>query len=265
MEIPVENSDMEEHERLVMRCAIEAGHILLENGAEIGRVEETMDRICHHFHVDNSSFFVLSNGLFAADESGQGGHFADVRHIPVHGARLDRVAAVNQVSREMEEGRLNERDLYERLKAIRVMEEKPVWQRIIASGIGSACFCVIFGGSGIDAIGSFMAGFILYIYTLLLVRGRLSKLMYSISGGALVTAVSLICYHIGIGESLSSMIVGSVIPLVPGVAFTNGIRDIGNEDYIAGAVRLIDASMVFLGIATGVGFVTMLSHLTGGI
>ena len=30
----------------VMELAIGAGHLLLENGAEIFRVEETMDRIC---------------------------------------------------------------------------------------------------------------------------------------------------------------------------------------------------------------------------
>ena len=54
------------------------------------------------------------------------------------------------------------------------------------------------------------------------------------------------------------MIVGSVIPLVPGVAFTNGIRDIGNEDYIAGTVRLLDAMLVFFGIAAGVGGMMMI-------
>ena len=38
-------------ERLVLETAMDAGHILLENGAEIFRVEETMDRICRYFGV----------------------------------------------------------------------------------------------------------------------------------------------------------------------------------------------------------------------
>ena len=42
------------------------------------------------------------------------------------------------------------------------------------------------------------------------------------------------------------MIGGSVIPLVPGIAFVNGIRDIGDEDFISGAVRLLDAMLVFI-------------------
>ena len=46
----------------VMEVAVKAGKLLLENGAEIFRVEETMERICRYYHVENPSFFVLSNG-----------------------------------------------------------------------------------------------------------------------------------------------------------------------------------------------------------
>ena len=44
-------------ERLVLETAMDAGHILLENGAEIFRVEETMDRICRYFGVERRGFF----------------------------------------------------------------------------------------------------------------------------------------------------------------------------------------------------------------
>ena len=61
------------------------------------------------------------------------------------------------------------------------------------------------------------------------------------------------------------MIIGSIIPLVPGVAFTTAIRDIADEDYIAGAVRMLDALLVTFCIAMGVGLVMTLYHyLTGG-
>ena len=55
---------MAEKEREVMEAAMEAGHILLENGAEIFRVEETINRICRHYGVESSNAFVLSNGIF---------------------------------------------------------------------------------------------------------------------------------------------------------------------------------------------------------
>ena len=52
---------------------------------------------------------------------------------------------------------------------------------------------------------------------------------------------------------------------MPGVAFTNAIRDIADENYIAGAVRMLDAMLVFFGIAMGVGFVfTIVQRIVGG-
>ena len=61
------------------------------------------------------------------------------------------------------------------------------------------------------------------------------------------------------------MIIGSIIPLVPGVPFTNGIRDIADGDYISGAVRLLDAMLVFLCVAIGVGVIFIAYHrLWGG-
>ena len=35
--------------RLVLDCAMQAGSILLKNGAEIFRVEETVARMCSHY------------------------------------------------------------------------------------------------------------------------------------------------------------------------------------------------------------------------
>ena len=87
-------------EQQALEVATVAGHILLENGAEISRVEETMERIASHYDVDSENFFVLSNGIFTT-----GHHFANVEYIPFKGTQLDKVVAVNQISRDIEKGR----------------------------------------------------------------------------------------------------------------------------------------------------------------
>ena len=61
----MEKEELKQDDSGVMEAAMAAGHILLENGAEIARVEETMQRICQHFGVESENFFVLSNGIFA--------------------------------------------------------------------------------------------------------------------------------------------------------------------------------------------------------
>lgn len=251
----------------VMEVAMKAGRLLLENGAEIFRVEETMERICRYYHVENPSFFVLSNGIFMTGGGSVAGgrHFAHVEHIPVKGAQLDRVVAVNQLSREIEDGRCTLSEADACLNAIARMPGKKRWQQILASGVGSACFCILFGGSGMDSAASFLAGLLLYAYVLLLSTPYMSRMIGNVLGGVLASAACVALYDLGLGDDLSHMIIGAIIPLIPGIPFTNGIRDLADGDYISGSVRLLDALVTFLCIATGVGVVIALYHsMTGG-
>lgn len=250
--------------REALDVAALAGDILLASGAEIFRVEETISRIARAYGVESSDAFVLSSGIFLTAGSESEGDFARVRHIPLSAARLDRVTAVNQLSREIVEGKHTAAGAKERLLEIQRMPAKPMLHQIAASGVGSACFCFLFGGDLVDSAVALASGITLYAYLLLLVRGRLSKIAANLSGGALVTLFCILLYQLGIGHHLGQMIIGSIIPLVPGVAFTTAIRDIADEDYIAGAVRMLDALLVTFCIAMGVGMVMMAYHHFAG-
>ena len=117
-----------------------------------------------------------------------------------------------------------------------------------------------------DCIAAFIAGLLLYIYVLKISAPHLSKIVGNIIGGMLVVLISLASSHIGNGINLSHMISGTSMPRGPGVAFTNGIRDIANGDYISGAVRMLDAVLIFISIAIGTGVMFMIYHtLTGGV
>ncbi|MBQ0057110.1 MAG: threonine/serine exporter family protein [Bacteroidales bacterium] len=235
-----------------------AGHIMLENGAEIARVEEVMQRIANKFGADSSNFFVLSNGIFT---TGQG--YANVEHIPFHGAQLDKVVEVNQLSRDVESGLCSLDEAHHRLLTIRTMAPHPKWEQIVGSALGSAGFCAIFGGSVTDCLISLFIGLVLWLFVLYCSSRYLSKITANIAGGALVTAICIAFYHLGICH-LGNIIIGAIIPLIPGVPFTNGIRDLADEDYIAGATRLMDALMIFLCIALGVSIAFLIDRQIEG-
>ena len=254
----------EEQKEKIMEIAMRAGHILLENGAEISRVEKTIDRICRHYGIESANSFVLSNGIFSTMGNERESFFARVQHIPVSGAHLNRVAAVNQLSREIEEGKHTVEELGRCLDDIEQMPGKRKGVQIGASAVGSGAFCYLLGGDLADSAAAFLSGLVLYVY-ILYIGKNLSKLVQNILGGGLVTFCCVVLYHLGLGHHISSMIIGSVIPMIPGVAFTNGIRDITDGDYIAGSVRMMDAGLVVLSIALGMGLVlTMYYRLTGG-
>ena len=141
----------------IMEIAMRAGHILLENGAEISRVEETIDRICRHYGIQSANSFVLSNGIFSTMGNQREEFFARVQHIPVSGAHLNRVAAVNQLSREIEEGKHTIADLERCLDDIENMPGKRNIVQIMASAVGSGAFCLFFGGDLLDSAAAFLS------------------------------------------------------------------------------------------------------------
>ena len=121
-----------------------------------------------------------------------------------------------------------------------------------------------FGGTFGDSLAAFAAGICLYLYVLWLSVPHLSKIVGNIGGGALVTVVCCLLYLMGVGENLNFMMIGTIMPLVPGVAFTNSIRDVADGDYISGSVRMLDALLVFFCIAIGVGIGFSLISLVPG-
>ena len=251
----------------VMELALEAGHLLLENGAEIFRVEETMDRICHYYGVESGNAFVLSNGIFATAGDEREHFFAKVQHIPVSGAHLDKVAAVNQLSREISQGKYTVAEARAALQTIKSMPGKRKITRILASGVGSGAFCYLFGGTLTDGLCALAAGTLLYVFVLYVSGPRLSKIVGNILGGALVTLVCSALFLLRGGGQLDYMIIGSIMPLIPGVPFTNAIRDVADGDYISGSVRMLDALLVFFCIAIGVGmaYSLMMGALGGDV
>lgn len=252
------------NDKEVIELALDAGHILLENGAEISRVEETIERISRHYGVYSESEFVLSNGIFITAGDEKEGFFAKVQHIPVSGTHLNKIVAVNQLSREIAEGKYTVQEAKEVLEQIKREPGKKTSALILASGVGSAAFCYLFGGSIEDAIAAFIVGVLLYVYLLFFAEKYLRKLMKNITGGILLTILCGLLRNFGIGQHAEFMVIGSIMPLIPGYAFTNAIREIADGDYISGSVRMLDAILIFICIAIGVGLGVAFLNLTVG-
>lgn len=257
---------MEDEKLEVVEVALQAGSILLENGAEISRVEDTIDRICRHYGVKSHEAFVLTNGIFmsAGEERGRG--FARIRYIPMRGAQLSRVVEVNRVSREIVAGNYTIEEAKEELERIHTMPGKSNLARVLASGIGSAAFCMLFGGSLVDMLAVFVVGAILLAYIIWISEPYLSRITGAIGGGALVTILCIFFSQVLPDTHMNYMIIGSIMPLIQGVAFTNGIRDMADGDYLSGFIRLMDAILGFVCIALGVGIVFIIyQRLFGGV
>lgn len=244
-------------QKQVLELAVEAGRVLLKNGAEIFRVEETIEHICHRFQIEKVDTFIMSNGILITAEYAGEDIFAKVKHVPLSGIHLGIVTEVNNLSREIAAGKIGVEEAMERLKEIEQMPPKKNIYRILAAGLGSGSFCYLLKGNVWESLISFCIGMVLYVFVIFAERHKMSKIIVNIVGGGLITVLAVLAKYMDFPfpVSLDKMIIGSILPLVPGVAFTNAIRDIANSDFISGTVRMIDALLVFVYMAIGVGFI----------
>ena len=252
-EVEVTQVDQEEYPEMhrVLELALEAGRILLRNGAEIFRVEETIEHICKRFGVEAVDSFVLSNGIFLTAYSKGKENFAKVKHVPMAGIHLGIVTEVNDLSREISAGRVGIDEAFRRLEEIEKLPPKKSLYLVLAAGLGSGSFCYLLKANIWESLIAFVIGTLLYVLVIFAQKHTMSKIIINIVGGGFITILALIA---------------SNLPLVPGVAFTNAIRDIANSDFISGTVRMIDALLVFVYIAIGVGTVlSAYNSILGGM
>lgn len=251
--------------RFALDLAGLAGTLLLKSGAEIFRVQETMIRILNHCGYPNHNVYVISNGIFATVNEGHEDRCSLVRHVPLGSVHLDYISEVNEISRELESDLLSPEEAASRLHQIHT-EVSLERKRLItlACGVGSAAFCYMFGGSLLDSLFALFLGVVLQLF-FFIAANHMPKFLTCIGGSLLVTLGSAAFAHLCPQTSFDYMVIGSIIPLVPGVAFTTSIREFFNGDYLSGIIHLVDALLTAMCIAAGVGGALIFTRMLGGL
>ncbi len=236
----------------------------MQSGGEIYRVQETVSRVLESYGIQDYHVFVITNGIFATVHEEREDAGSMVRYVPIGDVDLQKVAAINQLSREISAGECSIEQAYERLSQCRQAPGASKWALILSCGIGSAGFGYLMGARLYDSLFSFLLGMLLEVFLLTAAHYHASKFIMNILGSALVTAGSLILYVAGIGIRFDQVIIGGIVPLLPGVSLTTAIRDLFGGDYLSGSIRLIDALLAGMCIAIGVGAAIKAFQMLGG-
>lgn len=261
----MDKKNNEHDSKRILNLAISIGEVLLKNGGEIYRVQETVGRILEAYGIEDYNVFVITNGIFATVHEQEEDASSMVRYVTIGDVNLQMIEDINQLSREICEGSCDLEQAYERLEHCKKKKRPAGWVCVLAGGLGGASFCYLFGGRPYDSLVSFFLGMLLEGFLFTASRHRTSKFILNIIGSAIVTAGGLLLSMAGMGIWVDKVIIGGIIPLVPGVSMTMAIRDLFGGDYLSGSIRLIDALLTAMCIAIGVGgAIRAFQFLTGG-
>ena len=239
------------HTNEIIDVCLLAGKIMLQNGAETSRVEDTMVRIAAAFGCDESHSFSTPTGIiFSLD----GEHPASkLIRVSQRSTDLHKVTLVNSISRSISSREMTPQEAISRLKQIeKAGMGYSVGVQIFAAFISSGCFLIMFQGQWNDFIWSCIAGglgfsCLLYLHWLLEVR-----FFAEFIASLVVGIVAMLFVQFGLGSQLDKIIIGAVMPLVPGLLITNAARDLIAGHLVSGLSKGADAGLTALAIGTGI-------------
>ena len=250
----------------IIHLAANAGKLMLENGGETYRVEETIDRICRAYGLHEAESFVTTTGIMLSVTDQYGQTTSIVRRIKIRKVDLEKVSRLNDLSRNIKSRGLTADDINDELLRIDEIKKYSTNTIVIFSSLGAAFFTLLFGGNIFDFIISFFVGGIIKWCSISLANINVNDFFINTLGGAMAAILAIMAVHFKLGFHVDKIIIGSIMLLVPGLAITNAIRDTIAGDLLAGISRAVEAFLIAIAIAVGSGIVLRLCFVYyGGI
>ncbi len=245
------------NEELVLDTARLAGCLILENGGETYRAEETVMRICTAGGYAESEVIAIPTGIFVTLVSGEVSYKTHVKRIKKRWVDLVRIDYTNTVSRAVESGEI---DFKEALRQLRELSAKgygrfDILRSCLYSALAAGLFTLVSGGGLFDFAVAFLCGASVQLLSASFSRINIFPFIISLVGSMLIALITVSAVTLAGTGNTDKIIVGSIIPLLPGLAMTNAIRDTIMGDLISGSARFTEALLSAVGIAAGVGMV----------
>lgn len=258
----MQNSDQKEMQKMQnideLETVLYAGNLLLSSGAEIYRAEETMHRIADAMQIKDMDAYVTNRGIFASGNVPGKGIESRIMSVPDKELNIDKIEAVNELSREFCSNRMDLSYLKASLQNIANMGEQNVGERILSYFLGAGCFSYAIGTSFRDSLCAAIIGSLVGFYMIWSKYRIKSRVLITIIASVLTAVLSNLCVAIGLGSQLSFIIIGAMMDLVPGVAFVNSVREFSQNNFATGQTLLTSALLTCVSMASGVALVELL-------
>lgn len=237
-----------------VELALYAGEILLRNGAEAFRVEDTISRILKHYDYSIVETVTTTTGIYVSviDESGNA--ITLIKRVHDRTINLNNIAEVNSISRQICENKISGPTAYNQLIDVHKSATYSDKSLIIAWAICCFGFAYIPNSSLSEAFISLLVGLFTGIFATRF-KANLSRITYPFIVSAFTALLAIIGTLMFNNVNMNDIIISGIMPVLPGATFVNAIRDILNGDYMCAQSRVLEVLVIAICIALGVGLV----------
>ena len=243
-----------------------AGRLIMENGGETYRVEETITRMGRAFGLTEVESFAVPSGIFISYRGHDGDIRTAVKRVRKSATDLTRVDEVNAVSRLVEAERLSCEDTLGRLEAIAGRAPRISPRMLaLAAAVSSGGWAILFGGRGWDFACGVAVGALVQLLSQLLSRFHMQSMVSTLLGSFTAALLPMVFHQLtGLG-TVDVIVAGTLMPLLPGLAMTNAVQDTMRGDMVSGLSHGASAVLTAVLVAGGALMAASLfALLTGG-
>lgn len=242
------------NDKKLVKTAMLAGEIMLASGAETYRVEDTITHILKVSGYEIAEGIVTGMAISVTLADGEECMISSVKRVLERETNLGNVYKVNTVCRQFCAGIIALDEVYLTLKEIKNTKTYTEFQRFLANWGTVMFFAITLGGSYFDFAIATINGLLVAIGLYTTRRIQLNSFFRNVLCAALVAiSSSFFQFVLHLPITMDVVISGSILPLLPGVAITNAIRDTLQGDYMSGGARAVEAFVMAASIAIGIG------------
>ncbi|MCY0876206.1 MAG: threonine/serine exporter family protein [Firmicutes bacterium] len=242
-----------QYEQFLLLCT-QAGTLLLQFGGETSRVEETIAHLALSagFSAHEVQSFVTPTGIFVSMNTPSGTQTKLTRVRGPFQLNLAKVTEINELSRRFSRGECTISEAQSAL--VRIETARPIYPlalRRACAGISSGSFTVVLGGSAVGFLIAALSGLLAQLVTEWLaayVPRFFGVLLAGLCSAFLASSLADFVH----APQTGAIIVGAVLPLLPGLAVTNAIRDLLAGDLLSGVARGAEALFTAVAISVAV-------------
>lgn len=248
--------------KLLVDIAMLAGEIMLQSGAETYRVEDTMSRILKISGMEVTETFVIPTGIILTLSDKSIDTISLVKRVVNRVTNLSYVYEVNNISRKLCSGDLTLEEAYDKLKQIKSTKQYKNIVYYFSTIIAALSFTVLLGGSILNCLIAGLNGSLTVLTIFEMKRFRMNTFIKNMFASILIGINSMLAVLIfGQSIQLDILVGGSIMPLLPGVALVNAVRDTLQGDFLSGGVRMMESFISAIATAAGVGVGISLYYL----
>lgn len=238
---------------LLMDLAIDLGYALAMSGAETFRVEESMTRLLAAYHVD-SDVFAVPNYIMITIRRKDGTPMTRMRRINHPGNNMDSVEKFSNLSRRIVAHKPSLEECHQWLadtrKSCRSYSREAQY---LGHLVGAGGFGLFMGGTWVDGICAGLCGLLVGIVDKYLDSLQANQFFRTIASSFLMTLMAYALGACGYARNPDAVTIGALMLLVPGLLFTNAMRDIIYGDTNSGVNRIVQVFLIAAALSLGTG------------